>query len=250
MTERRVYVSRFRARLCLSVVGRIPHVARFLSSYQCSTRCATLILLTTMKIYPFHLPELDYQLTDLAPMMSQETLSCHYGKHFRTYVDNLNRLVHDSKYEGMTLSDIVRKAPAGALANNAGQVLNHQLFFEQLTPSQHAKQPSPELMMLITQSFGSFEAMMEQLNQAALQLFGSGWVFLSMNEAGELQIESLPNGDNPLRYDLTPLLAIDVWEHAYYLDYQNRRAEYLKQLWLLINWHVVSNRLTTEVSYW
>ena len=203
-----------------------------------------------MKIYPFHLPELDYQLGDLAPMMSQETLSCHYGKHFQTYVDKLNQLVRDSKYEGMTLSDIVRKAPDGPLANNAGQVLNHQLFFEQLAPSQHAKQPSHELVQHIEQSFGSFEIMMEQLNHAALQLFGSGWVFLAMNAAKELQIQSLPNGDNPLRYGLTPLLAIDVWEHAYYLDYQNRRAEYLKQLWLLINWHVVSNRITPDVGFW
>ena len=145
-----------------------------------------------MKIYPFHLPELDYQLGDLAPMMSQETLSCHYGKHFQNYVDKLNQLVRDSKYE----------------------------------------------------------VMMEQLNHAALQLFGSGWVFLAMNAAKELQIQSLPNGDNPLRYGLTPLLAIDVWEHAYYLDYQNRRAEYLKQLWLLINWHVVSNRVTPDVGFW
>lgn len=203
-----------------------------------------------MKIYPFHLPELDYQLSDLAPMMSQETLSCHYGKHFQTFVDKLNQLVRDSKYEGMTLSDIVRKAPDGPLANNAGQVLNHQLFFEQLAPSQHAKQPSHELMQHVEQSFGSFEIMMEQLNHAALQLFGSGWVFLAMNAAKELQILSLPNGDNPLRYGLTPLLAIDVWEHAYYLDYQNRRAEYLKQLWLLINWHVVSNRITPDVGFW
>lgn len=203
-----------------------------------------------MKIYPFHLPELDYQLSDLAPMMSQETLSCHYGKHFQTYVDKLNQLMRDSKYEGMTLSDIVRKAPDGPLANNAGQVLNHQLFFEQLAPSQHAKQPSHELMQHIEQSFGSFEIMMEQLNHAALQFFGSGWVFLAMNAAKELQIQSLPNGDNPLRYGLTPLLAIDVWEHAYYLDYQNRRAEYLKQLWLLINWHVVSNRVTPDVGFW
>ena len=183
-------------------------------------------------------------------MMSQETLSCHYGKHFQTYVDNLNQLVRDSKYEGMTLSDIVRKAPASSLANNAGQVLNHWLFFEQLTPSQHAKQPSGELMMLITQSFGSFEAMMEQLEQESVQLFGSGWVFLSTNAAGELQIQSLSNGDNPLRHDLMPLLAIDVWEHAYYLDYQNRRKDYLRQLFLLINWRIVSSRLVTEVSYW
>lgn len=203
-----------------------------------------------MKIYPFHLPDLDYQLGDLAPMMSQETLACHYGKHFQSYVNNLNQLVRDSKYEGMTLSDIVRKAPAGSLANNAGQVLNHRLFFEQLAPQQHAKQPSNELMMLIAQSFSSFEAMMEQLQQASVHLFGSGWVFLAVNDAGELQIQSLPNGDNPLRHGLRPLLAIDVWEHAYYLDYQNRRKDYLKQLFLLINWRVVSNRLVTEVNYW
>ena len=201
-------------------------------------------------IYPFHLPELDYQLGDLAPMMSQETLALHHGKHFQTYVTRLNQLVYDSKYEGMPLVDLVRKVPAGPFADNAGQVLNHQLFFEQLTPSQHAKQPSSELMLLITQSFGSFGTMIEQLDQAARLLFGSGWVFLAINTNGQLQILSLPNGDNPLRHSLTPLLAIDVWEHAYYLDYQNRRKDYLKQLFLLINWRVVSNRLFTEVSYW
>jgi Fe-Mn family superoxide dismutase len=203
-----------------------------------------------MKIYPFHLPELDYQLGDLAPMMSAETLSLHHGQHFRTYVDKLNQLVHDSKYEGMTLSELVRKAPVGPFADNAGQVLNHQLFFEQLTPSQHAKQPSGELMLLITQSFGSFGTMIEQLDQAARLLFGSGWVFLAANTNGQLQILSLPNGDNPLRHGQTPLLAIDVWEHAYYLDYHNRRADYLKHLWPLINWRIVSTRLQPEVAYW
>ena len=203
-----------------------------------------------MKIYPFQLPELEYQLGDLAPMMSAETLSYHYGKHFRAYVDKLNQLVHDSKYEGMTLSELVRKAPVGPFADNAGQVLNHQLFFEQLTPSQHAKQPSGELMLLITQSFGSFGTMIKQLDQAARLLFGSGWVFLAANTNGQLQILSLPNGDNPLRHGLTPLLAIDVWEHAYYLDYQNRRADYLKHLWPLINWRIVSTRLQPEGAYW
>ena len=193
--------------------------------------------------FHFELPELGYQFGDLAPMMSQETVAFHYGKHFQTYVDNLNRLVDGSKYEGMSLGELVRKAPEGAIADNAGQVHNHMLFFEQLAPSQHAKQPTGEFRFLAEQSFGSFEKMIEQLDNAAASFFGSGWTFLAMNELGELKILSLPNGDNPLRYNLIPLLAIDVWEHAYYLDYQNRRRDYLKNLWLLINWHVVSGRI-------
>ena len=193
--------------------------------------------------FHFELPELGYQFGDLAPMMSQETIAFHYGKHFQTYVDNLNRLVDGSKYEGLSLGDLVRKAPEGSLADNAGQVFNHMLFFEQLTPARKAKQPTGEFLFLVEQSFGSLENMIEQLDKAAASFFGSGWTFLAMDEKGELKILSLPNGDNPLRYNLTPLLAIDVWEHAYYLDYQNRRKDYLKNLWLLINWHVVSSRI-------
>lgn len=196
-----------------------------------------------MKKKSFHLPELGYQLTDLAPMMSQQTLSYHYGKHFQTYINNLNQLVDGSKYEGMSLTELVSKAPDGPIANNAGQVLNHTLFFEQLAPAQNAKQPSGEFLFLIEQSFGSLQNMIDQLDKAAAGFFGSGWTFLAMDSAGELKILSLSNGDNPLRYNLTPLLAIDVWEHAYYLDYQNRRAEYLKNFWLLVNWHVVSQRI-------
>ena len=193
--------------------------------------------------FHFELPELGYQFGDLAPMMSQETIAFHYGKHFQTYVDNLNRLVDGSKYEGLSLGDLVRKAPEGAIADNAGQVFNHTLFFEQLMPARKAKQPTGEFLFLVEQSFGSLENMIEQLDKAAASFFGSGWTFLAMDEKGELKILSLPNGDNPLRYNLTPLLAIDVWEHAYYLDYQNRRKDYLKNLWLLINWHVVSARI-------
>ena len=196
-----------------------------------------------MKKNLFHLPELGYQLTDLAPMMSQQTLSYHYGKHFQTYINNLNQLVDGSKYEGMSLTELVSKAPDGPIANNAGQVLNHTLFFEQLAPAQNAKQPSGEFLFLIEQSFGSLQNMIDQLDKAAAGFFGSGWTFLAMDSAGELKILSLSNGDNPLRYNLTPLLAIDVWEHAYYLDYQNRRAEYLKNFWLLVNWHIVSQRI-------
>lgn len=196
-----------------------------------------------MMKHQFELPELGYRLTDLAPMMSQATLTCHYGKHFQTYVDNLNRLVQGSEYEGLDLNDIVRKAPEGTLADNAGQVLNHQLFFEQFVPAEGAKEPSGELLFLIEQSFGSFYAMREQMDKAALGLFGSGWVFLAMDKEAHLHVLALPNGDNPLRHQMIPIMAIDVWEHAYYLDYQYRRADYIKNFWLLLNWQVVSKRI-------
>lgn len=196
-----------------------------------------------MKTNPFRLPELGYQLTDLAPMMSQQTLSCHYGKHFQTYIDNLNRMVNGSHFEGLNIEDVVRKAPEGPMANNAGQVLNHQLFFEQFLPAKNAKMPSGDLLFLIEQSFGSFGKMREAMDNAAKQLFGSGWVWLTINAEGKMQVLSLPNGDNPLRHGLKPLLTIDLWEHAYYLDYQNRKDKYLENFWLLVNWHVVSKRL-------
>lgn len=198
---------------------------------------------STMKTNPFRLPELGYQLTDLAPMMSQQTLSCHYGKHFQTYIDNLNRMVNGSHFEGLNIEDVVRKAPEGPMANNAGQVLNHQLFFEQFLPAKNAKMPSGDLLFLIEQSFGSFGKMREAMDNAAKQLFGSGWVWLTTNAEGKMQVLSLPNGDNPLRHGLKPLLTIDLWEHAYYLDYQNRKDKYLENFWLLVNWHVVSKRL-------
>lgn len=196
-----------------------------------------------MKTNPFRLPELGYQLTDLAPMMSQQTLTYHYGKHFQTYIDNLNRMVNGSHFEGLNIEDVVRKAPEGPMANNAGQVLNHQLFFEQFLPAKNAKMPSGDLLFLIEQSFGSFGKMREAMDNAAKQLFGSGWVWLTINAEGKMQVLSLPNGDNPLRHGLKPLLTIDLWEHAYYLDYQNRKDKYLENFWLLVNWHVVSKRL-------
>lgn len=196
-----------------------------------------------MKTNPFRLPELGYQLTDLAPMMSQQTLSCHYGKHFQTYIDNLNRMVNGSHFEGLNIEDVVRKAPEGPMANNAGQVLNHQLFFEQFLPAKNAKMPSGDLLFLIEQSFGSFGKMREAMDNAAKQLFGSGWVWLTINTEGKMQVLSLPNGDNPLRHGLKPLLTIDLWEHAYYLDYQNRKDKYLENFWLLVNWNVISKRL-------
>jgi Fe-Mn family superoxide dismutase len=196
-----------------------------------------------MKTNPFRLPELGYQLADLAPMMSQQTLTYHYGKHFQTYIDNLNRMVNGSHFEGLDIEDVVRKAPEGPMANNAGQVLNHQLFFEQFLPAKNAKMPSGDLLFLIEQSFESFYKMREAMDNAAKLLFGSGWVWLAMNTEGKMQVLALPNGDNPLRHGLKPILTIDLWEHAYYLDYQNRKDKYLENFWLLVNWNVVSKRL-------
>ena len=202
-----------------------------------------------MNKFHFRLPELGYQLNELAPMMSQQTLSYHYGKHFQTYVDNLNGLIDSTEYEGLAVEDIVRKAPDGPIANNAGQVLNHQLFFEQFRPDKNAKMPTGDLLFLIEQSFVSVYAMCEQMDSAAKGLFGSGWVWLAMDGEGRMQVLSLSNADNPLRHGLTPILTIDLWEHAYYLDYQNRRAEYLKNFWLLVNWRVVSRRIISDRLY-
>jgi Fe-Mn family superoxide dismutase len=196
-----------------------------------------------MKTNLFYLPKLGYQLNELAPMMSEKTMSYHYGKHFQNYLDNLNRMVSGSHFEGLSLEDIVRKAPEGPIANNAGQAFNHRLFFEQFLPSKDAKMPSGELLFLIEQSFGSFDKMREQMDNAAKLLFGSGWVFLAMDGDGKMQVMSLHNADNPVRHGLTPILTIDIWEHAYYLDYQNRRSDYLMNFWMLVNWHVISKRI-------
>jgi Fe-Mn family superoxide dismutase len=196
-----------------------------------------------MKTNPFRLPELGYQLTDLAPMMSYKTMSYHYGKHFQTYIDNLNRIINNSHFEGLSIEDIVRKAPEGPISNNAGQVFNHQLFFQQFLPAKDAKNPSGELLFLIQQSFGSVDAMREQMNQEAKNFFGSGWIWLAINDEGKMQVMSLPNGDNPLRHGWKPILTIDMWEHAYYLDYQNRKVDYLNNFWLIVNWHVISKRV-------
>ena len=193
--------------------------------------------------FRFELPELGYQPGDLAPMMSQQTVSVHYDRHFRTYLDNLNRLVDGSVNEGLTLQDIVRRSPDGPLANNAGQVYNHQLFFEQFASTKNAKQPSGEFLFLVEQSFGAFDRMLLLLEKEATSFFGSGWTWLVIDDEGHLSVKSLPNGDNPIRHGLTPLLAIDLWEHAYYLDYQNRRREYIRNLFLIVNWKVVSSRL-------
>ena len=175
--------------------------------------------------------------------MSAETLAFHHGKHLQTYIDNLNRLVEGTPYADMPLKEIVQKAD-GALLNNAAQAWNHILFFKQLTP-----QPvnmSSTLTQTISARFGSVEAFREAFEQAAIGLFGSGWVWLALDKEHQLQIVPEPNAGNPIRQGMRPLMCIDVWEHAYYLDYQNRRADYVKNFWYLIDWDRVENRMQSD----
>ena len=184
---------------------------------------------------------LPYAQDALAPRMSAETLAFHHGKHLQTYIDNLNRLVEGTPYADVPLKEIVQKAD-GALLNNAAQAWNHILFFKQLTP-----QPvnmSSTLTQTISARFGSVEAFREAFEQAAIGLFGSGWV--ALDKEHQLQIVPEPNAGNPIRQGMRPLMCIDVWEHAYYLDYQNRRADYVKNFWYLIDWDRVENRMQSD----
>lgn len=179
------------------------------------------------------LPELPYQKEELAPLMSLETLEYHYGKHLQTYIDNLNKLIPGTTYEELSLEEIICKAD-GAIFNNAAQTWNHTFFFQTLTP--HSNTIPQNLDSLLTRDFGSTEAFKEQFTKAAISLFGSGWVWLAANHEGKLCILPEVNAGNPLTKGFTPLLVIDVWEHAYYIDYRNRRAAFIEAFWKLINW--------------
>lgn len=192
----------------------------------------------------FQMPVLIYPTGALAPVISQATMEMHYGKHLQTYVDNLNKFVTGTDFEDLTLREIIMQAPPGPLLNNAGQVLNHSLYFEQFTPNpQGNNTPGHNLKEFIHFDFGNFETLKKKMEEAAASLFGSGWVWLAQEESGKLGIVSCPNGDTPLRHRMTPLYGIDVWEHAYYLDYQNRRAEHVKRLWEIVDWEMVESRL-------
>lgn len=189
----------------------------------------------------FELMALPYALNALEPVISANTLAFHHGKHLATYVSNLNGALPDSGMEDMPLEDIVCHASGGML-NNAGQILNHNLYFEQLRVPMADNRPTGPLAKAIEAQFGSFEAFKEAYNQAGTTLFGSGWVWLSVDVEGKLVITQEPNAGNPIQHGLRPLLTMDVWEHAYYLDYQNRRADHLAALWQVINWDVVGAR--------
>ena len=203
----------------------------------------TLLLSLILINMTYEMPKLPYAHDALEPVISKETIDYHYGKHLQTYVNNLNNLVPGTEFEGKPLEVIVATAPDGAIFNNAGQVLNHTLYFLQFTPKQSSKEPKGKLAEAIKRDFGSFENFKKEFDAAAVGLFGSGWAWLSVGKDGKLVITKEPNGSNPVRHGYKPLLGFDVWEHAYYLDYQNRRADHINRLWEIIDWDVVEKRM-------
>ncbi len=190
----------------------------------------------------FTIIDLPYQLDALAPVISRQTLEFHFGKHLQAYVDNLNKLLPGSGFEDSSLNEIVAKS-SGAIFNNAGQVLNHSMYFTQFAPVPASKAPTGNLLAQIEKQWGSVDAFKSEFESKGVGLFGSGWVWLQANENGELSIAQYTNADNPVAHGLKPILTFDVWEHAYYLDYQNRRAAHLSALWGIVDWKVVENRI-------
>jgi Fe-Mn family superoxide dismutase len=186
------------------------------------------------------LPKLPYAQDALAPAMSADTLNYHYGKHLQTYLDNVNRMIEGTPFADMKLKDMITKAQ-GALYNNAAQAFNHIIFFKQLTPTPTTI--SPLLTQALVARFGSVDAFKSEFSNAAAALFGSGWVWLALDANNVLQIVPEPNAGNPITRNMRPLMCIDVWEHAYYLDYQNRRGDYIKNFWNLVNWDYIEKRM-------
>ena len=184
---------------------------------------------------------LPYAIDALEPVISKQTLEFHHGKHLAAYVNNLNGLLPGSGFEEATLEKIVCEATGGIL-NNAGQILNHELYFGQFTGKPGRNEPTGKLAEAIVRDFGSFEAFKEAFQKAGATLFGSGWVWLSAAPTTQLVITQEPNAANPVQKGLKPLLTFDVWEHAYYLDYQNRRPDHLAALWQIIDWDVIELR--------
>jgi len=189
-------------------------------------------------------PELPYANNALEPAISARTVEFHYGKHEKAYIDNLNKLIEGTEFEELPLEDVIRDAK-GALFNNASQAWNHIFYFFSFSPD-GGGEPEGDLAEAIVREFGSFEEFKKLFEEAGVNLFGSGWVWLSQDGDGRLFITQGPNAANPLTQGLTPILTFDVWEHAYYLDYQNRRAEALHKLWDIIDWDVVGSRYTKK----
>ena len=192
----------------------------------------------------FKLIDLPYALNALEPVISARTLEFHHGKHLQAYVDNLNKLIAGTEYEGKSLEEIVKNS-TGGIFNNAGQILNHELYFLQFAPCHSERSEESEDSLLFAQiikQWGSVDSFKAEFEAKGVTLFGSGWVWLQVNASGELSIAQYTNADNPVAHGLKPLLTFDVWEHAYYLDYQNRRASHLNALWGIVNWEEIVRR--------
>ena len=186
------------------------------------------------------LTQLPYSMEALEPHIGRLTMEFHHGKHHRAYIDNLNKLIAGTKFETMTPEEIIKNSE-GSIYNNAAQAWNHDFYWNCLSP-EGTKEPSSGLLHAMDKKFGGFDEFKKQFTLSALGLFGSGWVWLVKDEAGQLEIISSPNAGNPIRENKTPLLVCDVWEHAYYLDKQNRRADYVESLWKVVDWKKVSQR--------
>lgn len=183
---------------------------------------------------------LPYATDALEPYISRETVELHHGKHLLTYVNNLNKAILGTPMASLHLTQIVAQSE-GTVFNNAGQVLNHNLYFLQFSPNGGGR-PQGELAHAIQKEWGSFEAFQKVFEAQGLSLFGSGWVWLARDIDGALHILQEPNGSNPVKHGMIPLLGFDVWEHAYYLDFFNRRADHLTALWNIVDWNVVAAR--------
>ncbi len=190
----------------------------------------------------FTLIQLPYDSSALAPAISAETLSFHHGKHLQTYVNNLNALLPGSSFENMALEDIICRSEGG-IFNNAGQIINHNMYFTQFRAPITDNAPTGRIAEMINQQFGSFSNFKDEFEKKGATLFGSGWVWLSADADGQLHITQEPNAGNPITKGFTPLMTFDVWEHAYYLDYQNKRPAHMAALWQIINWNEVNSRL-------
>ena len=189
------------------------------------------------------MPTLPYAPNALEPVISEQTINFHYGKHLQNYVNTLNTLIQGTEFEGKSVEEIVKSAPDGPIFNNAGQTLNHTYYFLQFKSPVKGNEPTGKIAEALVRDFGSVENFKKEFTQAAATLFGSGWAWLSQDKDGKLVITKEANAGNPLRHGNNPLLGIDVWEHAYYLDYQNRRVDHLAALWDIIDWKVVESLL-------
>lgn len=189
----------------------------------------------------FQLPELPYAMNALEPFISQKTIEFHYGKHHQAYVTNLNNLVPGTEFENATLDEIVKKS-TGGIFNNGAQVWNHTFYWNCLAPNAGGE-PKGTVKDAIEVSFGSFADFKDKFSKAAATLFGSGWAWLVKTPDGKLEIVQESNAGNPMRNGLTPILTCDVWEHAYYIDKQNRRPDYIADFWNLVNWDAVKGKL-------
>ena len=188
----------------------------------------------------FELPPLPYAIDALEPHISKTTLEFHHGKHHQAYVNNLNNLIPGTEFENADLETIIKKADGG-IFNNGAQVWNHTFYFNQFSPD-GGGEPAGALAEAINKSFGSFEAFKDEFSKAAATLFGSGWAWLVKKDDGSLEIIKESNAGNPIRNGLTPILTCDVWEHAYYLDKQNKRPDYIADFWKIVDWKLVGDR--------